>query len=99
VDRLRPAAQNNCIARLQTERGRIDGHVRAALIDDPDDTERHADLGDLQAVRTAPPGEHISHRVRKRGDLCQPLAHGIDPFVIEPEAIEHVRGDAFIPCQ
>ena len=50
VQRRRSAAQHDRVAALERERGDVDGHVRAGLVDRADHAERHAHLGQLQAV-------------------------------------------------
>ena len=51
---LGAAAQDRGIAGLEAERAGIGRHVRAALVDDADDAERHAHALDRQAVRPRP---------------------------------------------
>src|SRR5580692_7009545 len=43
--------QDHRIAGFQAQRACIRGHVRAALVDDADDPERHPDALDIQAIR------------------------------------------------
>ena len=45
----RRAAQHDRVARLQAQRGGVDRHVRARLVDDRDDAERHAHLARRRA--------------------------------------------------
>ena len=43
LDRLAAAAQDDGVARLQAQPHGVGRHVRARLVDEPDDAERHAD--------------------------------------------------------
>ena len=52
----------------------VGGHVRAALVDDADDPERHADPRDLEAVGPRPFGQHAADRVGQVGDVLEPLS-------------------------
>src|SRR5689334_4655662 len=49
VDRLGAAAQDRRVARLEAQPRRIRGDVRPRLVDDADDTERHAHRADLDS--------------------------------------------------
>ena len=73
VRRRGGAAQDDRVAGLQAQRGGVDRDVRAGLVDDGDDAERHAHLAHVQAVRQAPAVDHLADGVRQRGDL----AHGV----------------------
>ena len=70
----RGAAQDDRVARLQAQRRGVDRHVRARLVDDRDDAERHAHLAHVQAVRQATALDHLADRVGERGDLADRAA-------------------------
>ena len=62
----RRAAQHDRVARLQAQRGAVDRHVRARLVDDRDDAERHAHLAHVEAVGQPEALDHLADRVRQR---------------------------------
>ena len=65
------AAQDDGVAGLETEGGRIDGDVRPGLVDHADDPERHPHLLDLQTLGGPPARDDLAHRVGQRGDVAQ----------------------------
>ncbi len=69
VRRRGGAAQDDRVAGLQAQRGRVDRHVRPRLVDDRDDAERHAHPAHVQSVRQAMPVDHLADRVGERRDL------------------------------
>ena len=77
---FRSAAQDDRVAGLQAQRAGIGGHVRATLINDAHDTERHAHTLDPQAVRARPLRDHGTDRIRQRGDVFEPLAPSLRPL-------------------
>jgi len=86
--RLRAAAQDRGIARLQAQARGIRGHVRARLVDDPDHAERHAHAPDLDAAGAVGEIRDRTDGVGQRGDLLEPLDHGVDADVIELQAVQ-----------
>ena len=71
----RGAAQHDRVARLQAQRGGVDRHVRARLVDDGDDAERHAHLAHVEAVGQAPAVDDLADRVGQRGDRAHAVGH------------------------
>ena len=65
------AAQQHRVAGLQADAGRVDGHVRAGLVDDADHAERHPDLAQLEAVRQRGAADHLADRVGQRGHVAR----------------------------
>ena len=57
------AAQDDGVARLQTQAPGIGGHIGARFIDHADDPKGHAHAGDIQAVGPFPPGHDLAHRI------------------------------------
>ena len=91
VEGLRAAAQDDGVAGLDAQPRRVARHVRARLVDDRDDAERHAHPADAQPVRAhGHPGD-LADRVGQRGDLAQPLGDGREPLRVEPQPVLHRR--------
>ena len=88
-DRRGGAAQDDRVARLQAQRGGVDRHVRARLVDDGDDAERHAHLAHVEAVGQAVAVDHLADRVGERGDLADRRgAIAADALLVEAQAVE-----------
>ena len=85
--RARPA-QDGRVPRLQAQRRSVDGDVRARLVDDRDDAERHADPADLQAARAAEAVEDLADGVGQRRDGAGAGRHRGDPPLVEREAVD-----------
>ena len=88
---LRAAAQDRGIAGLEAERGGIGGDVRAALVDDADDAERHPHALDGHAVRPRPALRHRADRIGERAHHVERLGHGGDALVVERQPVEERR--------
>ena len=77
VDRLgavravRPAAQDDRVARLQAQRRGVRADIRPAFVDHADHADRGRDALDAQPVRPGPVGQRALQRVRQRGDFLQ----------------------------
>jgi hypothetical protein len=71
----RGAAQNDRVARLQTEGGAVDGHVGPRLVDHGDDTERHADLAQVEPVGQPARLDSLPHRIGQGGDAPDIARH------------------------
>ena len=91
---LRAATQDHRIARFERDAAGIGGDVRAALIDDADDAERHADPGDPQPVGPGPFGEGAADRVGQRGDVLEAAGDRFEPLRVERQPVEQGRADA-----
>ncbi len=87
VEAFRAAAQDHRVAGFEAEAARVGGDVGAALINDADHAERHADARDLEAVRAAPRRDDFANRVGKSRNLVQPARHRLDARVVQREAI------------
>ena len=88
------APQEGGVARLEAQAGGVAGDVRAVLVDDRHDAERHPHLADAQAVRAHPAGQHLAHRVGQRRHLAQAAGHRLDAAGVEPQAVDHRGADA-----
>ena len=88
LERLLAAAQDARRARLEAQHRRIDRHVRARLINDADNTHRHALLADVQAVRALVHPEHLAHRVRQRRHLPAALRDALDALFIQHQTVD-----------
>ncbi len=94
VDRLRTAAQDAGVARLQAERRGIRSDVRARLVDDSDHAERHAHPADLDPGRPLRELGDRAHRIGQRRDLLQAFRHRLDRLVGQREPVDHRRLEA-----
>ena len=54
METLRATSQDRRIARFQTQRSGIGGHIGATFVDDTDDAKRCAYALDVQTVRAIP---------------------------------------------
>ena len=96
-DRLRTAAQDHGISRLQAKRRRIRSHVGTRFINDADDPQRHSHTADFQAIRAHRGIIAPQDRIRKGGRLPKPLRHlGNAPF-IQHETIQIGAAQALLP--
>ena len=69
------AAQHDRVARLQAQRGGVDRHVRARLVDDRHDAERHPHLAHVEPVGQPRAVDHLADRVGQRRDLAHARGH------------------------
>ena len=89
--RLAAALEQHGVRGLETERGRVGGHVRARLVDREHDADRHAHLRDLEAVRPPPGGDRLAHGIGEGGDLLEAARHGVDAAGGQREAVDEGR--------
>src|SRR5690606_29046028 len=85
------ATQDGRVAGLQTQAGRIDGHVRTRLVDDADHTQRYAHLADLNAGRQVAHALNLADRVRQGRHLAQAFDHAVDYLRRQRQAVDHGR--------
>ena len=90
---LLAAAQHADVAALDAKRRGVRRDVRAALIDDGDQPERHLPLGDGHAVRARELRERAAHMVGQRRGGADALGHRVDAAFAQGEAVEHHVGD------
>ena len=88
VQRFLAAAQDDGIAALDAQAGRIDRDVGPRLVDEEDDAERHADLVNLQAVGPHVAVEDAADRIGQRGDFAKSGCRGADTVRRQAEAID-----------
>ncbi len=91
---VRAAAQHHRIAALEAERAGVRGHIRPALVDDADDSERRRHALDDEAIGTGVPRQHPPDRVGQGGDLLEPARDRLDPRRIERQPVDQGRAQA-----
>jgi hypothetical protein len=96
VGRRARTAQDDRVAGLQAQGSGVDRDVRARLIDDRDDAERHPNLAHVQSVGKPGPVDHLADRVGQRRDLAHARGHVLDPAGAEREAIQQRVGKAAV---
>ena len=94
MDGLGSAAQQDGVAGLQAEGGGIHGDIGATLINDTDNAQGNAGLGDLQAVGSTPARQDGPDRVRQGGDLPQPGLHLADARGRQCQPLNQMRRQA-----
>ncbi len=87
------AAQDDRVARLQAQRGRVDRDVGACLVDDRDHAERHAYLAHVEPVRQAPAVDHLADGVGQRRDLAHRARDRTDTRRVEAQPVEQRFAD------
>ena len=80
---LGAAAQDRRIAALQAQGRGIGRHVRAALVNDADDAERHSDARDLETVRPLPFGYDLPDGIVERRHRFETGGRRFEPFIVE----------------
>ncbi len=93
MEALRAAAQDRGVAGFERQPAGVGGDVGAALVDDADDAERHADARDPEPVGPGPVRQHVADRVGQRGDVFEPRRHRFEPLRVERQAVEQRRAD------
>ena len=88
VDGFLAAAQDGGVAGLEAEDSGVDGDVGAGLVDDGDDADGDADLGDFDAVGAGPGGHLLAERLRERADLAHAFDHGGEGFLGDAETVD-----------
>ncbi len=94
VQRLAAAAEDDGVAALDAQAGRVHRHVGPRFVDEEDHAERAADFVDLQAVGPDGAGPDLSHRVRQRRHLAQAVGGVAQPGRRQPQPIDLRRGQA-----
>ena len=85
------AAEDDRVAALDGQRGAIDRHVRARLVDDGDDAERHPQLAQPQPSGHRFRFELLADRVGKRRDRAHALGHRLDPGLGQVQPVAQRR--------
>ena len=88
ADGLRTAAQDDGVAGLEAEPRGIGRDIRARLVDDADDAERHAHAADLEAIGADRRVVARRNGVRQGRRLAQALRHRGDAALVEQQAVE-----------
>ncbi len=86
LERLRAAAQDAGVARLDAQRRRVGGHVGARFVDDADHAERHAHLRHLDAGRPRHALRDRADRIGQRRHLLDARGHLLDRALGEASA-------------
>jgi hypothetical protein len=89
----RGAAQHDRVAGLQAQRGGVDRHVRARLVDDGDDSERDAHLAHVQAVGQALAVDHLADRVAERGHGFGRSRYPLQALGVQAQTVEQSGTD------
>ena len=92
--RVAAGAQQHAVAGLEADRGDIDRHVGARLVDRADHAERHAHAPHLQPVGAGQQILDLPHRVGQRGDRAHVPGHRGDALRCEHHAVEEGAADA-----
>ena len=87
--RLLAAAQDADVPALEAERRRIRGDVRAALIDDGDQSKRHLYLLNAHPVRARKVLQHTARMSGQRGDGAHAVSHPLEPLFVQAQPVEH----------
>ena len=93
VEGLLAAAEHADVAALDGERRSIRRDVRAALIDDRDQTERHLFFVDLHAIGVVDLREDAPRMIRQRHGRTDTVGHGVDAAPVQIEPVEHYVRD------
>jgi hypothetical protein len=88
AQRFRAAAQDRRVAGLEAQRGRVGRHVRARLVDDADDAERHAHQADLDAGGPVAELGDLADRVGERDDVLEAFRHRLDRLALQRQAVD-----------
>ena len=88
---FRPAAQNNRITRLKTQRAGIRRHIGAAFIDDANHPQRCGNPLKMQTIRAVPFRQNPSHRVFLFRHRPQTIDNVANAPLIQPQPIHHGR--------
>lgn len=86
---LFPAAQDADIAAFEGEHRRVRGNVRAAFVDNGDDTHRNRSFADHKSIGPFHLSQNFPNRVRELRDLPHTVRHGGDPVLCQAQAVEH----------
>jgi hypothetical protein len=81
------AAEHDRVAALDRQRRAVDGHVRARLVDDRDDAQRHPHLAQVESALQGFPFQLLADRVGEAGDDPHPLGHRRDPLRGQRQAV------------
>ncbi len=93
AQRFLSAAENDGISGLETERGSVDGHVRAAFVNEEDASKRHGDARNFRSVFERALFENLSQRIGEGGYLLDASCHEFDAVMVESQAVELCRGE------
>ena len=89
AESLLAAAEHADVAALDGERRRVGRDVRAALINDGDQAERHLLFIDLHAVGVVDLREDAPRVIRQRHGRADAVGHSVDAIFVQIEPVEH----------
>ena len=90
---LFPAAQDADIAAFEGEHRRVRGNVRAAFVDNGDDTHRNRSFADHKSIGPLHLGQNFPDRVRELRDLPHAVRHGGNASLCQAQTVEHDIGN------
>ncbi len=90
----RRAAQHDRVARLEAERGAVDGHVRARLVHHGHHAEGHPNAPHVEPVLEPVPADRLAHGVGQRDDRAHVVRDPGEPLLGELQAVEQTRVQA-----
>src|ERR1051325_1046144 len=88
MEALRAAAQDRGISRFEGQSAGIGGHIRAALINDPDDPQRHADPCYAETIGPGPFVKHPADRIGLGGDVFEATRDRFESLRVVREQVE-----------
>ena len=94
VQCLLATPKDSGVARLETQRGRISGHIGAGFVNDDDHTNGCRDFAEAKSVGTFTRVQYTSDGIRKIRDLAQPLSHGGNAVGTQRQTIHHGSGQS-----
>ena len=86
-------AEHADVAAFDAQRRSVGGDVRAALVDDGDQPQRHLLFVDVQPVWARDFLENSSRVVRKSGSVPDTGRHPLEPVGAQAQPVEHDLGD------
>ena len=99
IEAFRSAAQDHRIPGPHAQARRVGGHVRPALIDDPDHAERDRDTGNVEPVRTGPARQFAAHRVGQAGNGAKAGGDAGYPSLAQRQAVHQGRAQRLCAAQ
>ena len=91
---LLPAAKNDGVATLHTQRGRIGRHIGTRLVDEENHPKRYANFLHLQAVGAYRRGNHLPDRFRQGRHFFHGHSDRIDARRRQPQTVDCRFGQA-----
>ena len=96
LDGVRPAPEDDRVARLQAERRRVHRHVGPGFVDDGDHPDGHAPFFNRKAVGPRPLLQRLAHRVGQKRDVQKPRSHVLNPPLGERQPLDESLAHALL---